>query len=196
MIGREVAVDLAARDSRATADDLAHWAAGLLWDDVNQAFPAEHCRILGSIADGLDAIPDDIARGVAWCARVAGAPQIIADLLGAVARFAIESHVAPLHTLAQEIRLIGVARCAAEGADLATCQCARGLVQDLSAQAAADALDSLLAPAIARLKAIEMPPPHPAPPASPSRPASPSPPVDPTMPPPIGPAPPSPFSPF
>lgn len=190
MIGVGIAVDLAALDSKATADDLAHWAAGLLWGDVNQAFPAEYCRILSSIADGLDAIPDDIARGVAWCARAAGAPRIIADLLGAVARFAIESHVAPLHTLAQEIRLIGTARCAAEGADhLASCQCARGLVQDLSAQAAADALDSLLAPAIARLEAIEMPPPHPAPPVPPSPPADP-------MPPPIGPASPSPFSPF
>jgi hypothetical protein len=92
------------------ADELAQWAAELLWDDINQAFPAENCRLLSSIADALDAIPDDIARGVAWCTRVAGASQIIAVLLGAIAKLVIESHVAPLHTVAQEIRLIGRSR--------------------------------------------------------------------------------------
>jgi hypothetical protein len=180
MIGAYVAVDLAALDSRTVADDLAQWADGLLWDEISRAFPAEHCRFFGAIADALDAVPDGIAEGVAWCARIAGAPEVIADLLGAIAKLTIESHVAPLHAVAQEIRLIGTARCAAEGADhLASCQCARRLVRSLSDHTAAAALDRVLAPAIERLKAVEMPSPvvgpTPVPNPPPTEPPSPSP---------------------
>lgn len=183
MIGAYVAVDLAALDSTTAADDLAQWADGLLWDEISRAFPAEHCQFLSAIADALDAVPDGIAEGVAWCARIAGAPEAIADLLGAIAKLTIESQFAPLHAVAQEIRLVGTARCALEGADhLTRCQCARGLVRSLSDQAAAAALDRILAPAIERLKDLEMPSP-----------------VGPTpvpAPPPIEPPSPSPFSPF
>jgi hypothetical protein len=90
---------------------------------------------------------------------VVGAPKLIAEILGALARLVIEAHVAPLHTVAQEIRILGTIACAAEGPDhLAHCQCARDLALAVSTDSAAKLLETYLEPAVSDLRTLEQGP--------------------------------------
>jgi hypothetical protein len=159
-IGLKLAVDVMLLDDKAIAADTVQWATDPAWKDVNDALPPGDCRALSAIADALDAVLSGIAegaaRGIALCARVLGAPDFIADLLGELGRRAIAAHLAPLHSIAQGIRVIGTISCASEGADhLAKCPCARGLAKDLSDDLIAHAVDNLLGPAVNKIRALE-----------------------------------------
>ena len=158
-IGVKLGVDLAALDPQAVSDDVTGWASERVWDGIDTAIPADGCKVLSSVADALDSIPDEIAGCVVWCARAAGAPRVIAEILGGLTTLAIEAHVAPLHAMAQEIRVIGTVSCAAQGADrLERCECARGLARALSADLAANAVEHHLSPAIDELRDLGRPP--------------------------------------
>lgn len=158
--GIQLGADLAARDPTALSTDIAAWVNNCAWDGIDKAMPADDCKLLSSIANALDSVPDEIANCVVWCAQVVGAPRIIAEILGALARLTIEAHAAPLHTLAQEIRIVGTVTCAAQGPDhLEHCQCARDLIKAASTGLAADAIKKdFLMPAVDDLRALEQQP--------------------------------------
>lgn len=117
------------------AEHVAELLADPLWRRVHEASPADRCHGLSELADGLDElrtkIQQGVAKGVAFCAELVGAPDFLAELLGEVVGRAVTAKLEPLHTVAQGIRVVGAAACAVEG-ELDRCECAEGLSRYLA----------------------------------------------------------------
>ncbi|NUT96946.1 MAG: hypothetical protein HOY78_33475 [Saccharothrix sp.] len=109
----------------------------LLW-------PAERCRTLSAIANGLAPIPSTVNRGIRWFATdIVGLPTLVAATLAEIATRALVQPF-PLKELATAIRLVGAASCAAEN-QLAHCRCFRDLAtKDVAEPRLAEIAEGLL----------------------------------------------------
>ncbi|NUT91574.1 MAG: hypothetical protein HOY78_06030 [Saccharothrix sp.] len=144
------------------------YARTLLW-------PADRCRTLSAIANGLAPIPPTITRGIRWFATdIVGLPALVAATLAEIATRALVQPF-PLKELAAAIRLVGAASCAAENR-LAHCRCFRDLAtKDVAEPRLVEVGRGLLGGPVDTTE-LEESPAEPEPPAPPPPPPPPPPP--------------------
>jgi hypothetical protein len=118
--------------------------------DLNSQATATCCTALANIAQILDEVRAKTGRVVGRVVEIvihtAGAPQPMAALVGAVvARVVAGRLLRPIRSLANVLRLTGMALCATDGRHLGDCQCARDLAKDLIKQVATETAKDLAA---------------------------------------------------
>jgi hypothetical protein len=110
----------------------------------NALWPADRCKMLAAIANGLAPIPTTVKAGFTWFATgIVGLPRLVAETISEIATRVLVEPV-PLRALARAVRIVGVMSCAAEDR-LAQCCCVRDLVgKDLTEPQIASRLEKAL----------------------------------------------------